>query len=190
MHEIPVKGVPKLASVLRVGERTIHAWRNAGMPTRGRGEFELGEVIEWARANVWTSKVNDSTEEGERLRAAELLKAEATAARAALRFRKEAGELIERAVAISLLCTQAAMVRTRLQAMPGEIASSFPPELRHDLMLELENKICLVLIDMRNQSTPAIFSKIVRLVEETIESMLREDAQKKPRRKKPCKPPT
>lgn len=159
--ELEVNSAAAVAAFFDVSRRTVEDWKTKGMPVRGERQYEVGEIARW-RASFQKRDISDSDIE-KRLKVAETRKTEAAATVGEVRAKRAIGEVMETRFTVAALGTMAAMVRARLQAIPGEMASSFPPEIRHDLMLEIEQKISLALIELANQGASSKeFNAVVR----------------------------
>ena len=145
-----VQTVVEVADFFSVSRQTVFEWKNKGMPTLDDG-YDLKEVLKWRDA--WAAKQNSEIETD--IEREEYLKMKAERQTKQAKLAGYVGKVIEKSIVITLLSSFAAVVRSRLQAIPGELAASIPPEFRHDLMIELEQKISLILTEMASWLLPS-----------------------------------
>lgn len=140
------KTTDEVAEFLGLSDRrSVQAYFAKGCPSeKTKDGYDLQAIMLWVKANVWCKSGKDSG----RLEEAEIRKAEADATLKETKVKQLIGQLISKVVVIAALSKLFNEIRARLQAIPGELASSIPPELRTDLTLDLETKINLILTGM------------------------------------------
>lgn len=161
-----VTTIPQVAAFFGKKRRAVDEWKNHGMPW-SKGRYDLSAITAWLlerRENsaghsprVGGDELNGHDENlQQRMELAEVLKAEADAALKMVKLRASLGELVERAIVEADIRTLFNQVRHRLQAIPEEVAGSFPPDVRLDLTLDLTTKLELVLQELAEcpQSPP------------------------------------
>lgn len=136
-----------LAEWLGVSRVTLRSWLKRGMPTRPDG-FDLQEVIRWRLKQTDMASQEADGAVGERRAAAELRRLEAQAAMAEIRAAQLAGNLIDRGAAEHAVREIVAGIRSRLQAIPGELAGTIPSDIRQDLTVDLWSKVNLILTNL------------------------------------------
>lgn len=142
--------LPTLASVQRffgISSATSKEWRRQGMPVDGRGRYNLRDIFHWwlesGKADRWAAKRSKNVSlDDEKLAIDIEIKR--------LKLQREAGELVERLAAYACLEQMFHRVRTRLEAIPEEIGSSFPPETRATVIDDVKSKIRLILREMEH----------------------------------------
>lgn len=118
----------------------------------GDRKFELGEIARWLRSSAKPAE-SDSAD-ARRLKAAEIRKAEAQAAIAETKAKILSGDVVLKERVIAYCATLCSFTRERLQAIPQELCPGFPPEIRDDLRVSLQDKLDYVLLEMSHISTP------------------------------------
>lgn len=138
-----VRSVNELAEFFGTSRQTIAAWKRRGMPQRRNG-YDLAAVAKWRlKEELSTAKPADEAD-------AKALNLLWQARTRELKFKHLIGELVRRDVVQSAISQLFNMIRQRLQAIPGELASGVPPEQRADVVLDLENRIAMILNQMAN----------------------------------------
>lgn len=134
-----VKTLSDVASFFDLAEQTVRAWRvgEQGMPGVDGG-WDLREIVRWkfAKLNKHSGPEEDDSERA--LRRKQIgIKAE----RDQLKLDQEKGLLIRKDEAVADITEVFATMKTRAEAWPAETASSFPPELRDSLLVDLKAKV-------------------------------------------------
>ena len=145
-----VKSASEAGRFFDVSRQTIWEWRQRGMPVTTDDRFDLSAIAQWRETTRKRDQASNGSDLDARQKLAEVKKLEAQARHADIRAKKAAGEVVNRDAIAALICIFVASVRTRIQAMPGEVATSIPLDFRHDLMIELEQKFGLILTEMSN----------------------------------------
>ena len=131
--------MPTLATVAEffaVHEQTIKGWRSEGLP-ESDGGWNLREIVRWRIARA--EKRGADTDESSRALMREKLRLDIE--RRQLELNEQKGLLIRKDEALADITEVFAIMRTRAEAWPAEIASSFPPELRDSLLVDLKAKV-------------------------------------------------
>ena len=131
--------MPTLASVaIFFGhhEQTAKSWRAEGMP-ESDGGWNLREIVRWRIARA--EKRGADTDASARALMREKLRLDIE--RKQLDLDQEKGLLIRKDEAVADITEVFAVMRTRAEAWPAETASSFPPELRDSLLVDLKAKV-------------------------------------------------
>ena len=68
-------------------------------------------------------------------------------------------ELVRKDAVLPAVMQQYAQVRSRLEALPEELAGSYPPEIRVDLISDSKHKIQLALRELETQAVPGAASE-------------------------------
>jgi phage terminase Nu1 subunit (DNA packaging protein) len=148
--------VPTLAGVQRFfncSHQTSKEWRNQGMPVRDDGKYDLKAIFDW-----WLSKgkwrhTSHGKEAIAKARAPlEEQKLEVEVDHKRLKLARDKGELVERELAHATVEEMFHRVRTRLEAIPEELAASMPPEIRAAMVDDARSKIRLILRQMEHWS--------------------------------------
>ncbi len=133
-----------VARLFNVRLETVIAWeKTRGMPVRSDGHYDLYDIMRWYEERQSVKKGGSHN-----TLAKEKLQLEIATKR--LKLQKEAGELVSRAAAESKIETMFALVRTRLQAIPDELAATVPAKLRAQFVADCGHKIQLILRAMAN----------------------------------------
>jgi hypothetical protein len=141
----------ELAAAAGVSVTTVKTWRGTpGFPEPVAGPFSVWAVCKWRaeRDQEYSSKISkdDDIEELERVNMA--LKNEALE----IKNRKLKGDLVSRTVQKSKNAAMFNEVRVQLEAAPGFIGASVPPEIRADVVHELEQQVRLILRKLANKA--------------------------------------
>ena len=118
-----------------------------------RGHWPLDEIARWRiqyeRERKSSRQIDPEQQDlKSRLELAEVLKAEADASLKELKLQLESGELVNREEAIATMEEMFHRVRARMESIPQELGTTFPPEMRSDLIADLRHKVRLVLREM------------------------------------------
>lgn len=148
------KDLKELAAFLGVSPNTIRHWfRRPDWPARDeeRG-FDLAKVHRWMLEREKAKTKPVAAGDGDDKSAAQLAKDKLAVdvETRKLRLMKEAGELVLRKNAYATIEQMFHRVRTRLQAIPEELASSLPAEVRAEYVHDGKHKIRLILTEMAN----------------------------------------
>jgi predicted transcriptional regulator len=150
-HKWHAETLAELAAFLGKSPHTVRHWlRHESFPRRDeqRG-YDLAEVHHWVLA--FEARKRKSAPQGEQTNAElEHEKLQIDVAARKLKLQQQAGELVLRENAYSTIETMFHKVRTRLQAIPEELASSLPPEVRAEYVHDAKHKIRLILTEMSN----------------------------------------
>lgn len=138
----------ELAFVLGIDPRTLRNWTDSGCECESSAGWSIRHAIEWARQNVWATRLPTTGEGGDRREAAELEKLEAQATIARTKSEQLLGMLVDREAVEAALRTLLNSIRHRLQACPDEIAGVIPPEFRADVAFDMATKVDLILTEM------------------------------------------
>lgn len=133
----------QIAELYGVAVKTVDNWSTEGMPGSGTTR-DLGEVVRWRRARDkhGDGDVSKAELEKEKLRIAN--------EHAELKLREARGELISRPGAEASFTALINSVRSRLEAMPEELASGLPGDQRADFVADAKNKVRLVCKEMES----------------------------------------
>ena len=151
MPTVPKKWTFTLADIAKatgLNFRTLESWRQLGMPSCfERNKYDLRKTLPWIVEHVQkrtkTGKVAPASEDATKA-ALERRKLLADAVAKELRVRKTIGELVDRNVAKATFESMCHRIRSRLEAVPEELASSLPANLRGDYLVDADHKIRLV----------------------------------------------
>lgn len=155
----------ELAAIAGVSETTISHWRReANFPRNAEGETEVYAFIEFIlrRDGLMADSSDKEEERLQRLKEAELLEKESKAVSALAKARAAVGELVDRERAIAMVAQLCGYVRSRLQALPAELASELPESaptdlaeflklcgrLRESMTARIENRVETILLGM------------------------------------------
>lgn len=123
--------------------QTVKEWRTGPQPMPGEeGKWPLNEIVQWREAKM---RPGLRSEQDEKRQAAEVRLKEIQARRAELKYRKEQGELVERSAVASVLARICTEIRTRLEAIPPEVGTTAPPDLRREIVRDVANKVAMAL---------------------------------------------
>ena len=140
-----VKTQKELAAKLGLSHRRVVQMVSEGMPIT-EGAYSVDAALDWRSRNISVPSTHADDSKAE----LEKAKLRIEVQRGELKLRKEAGELVERAAFESKVLQMFHRVRSRLQAIPGEVGSSIPPESRAETIADLQHKIALVLTEMEH----------------------------------------
>lgn len=145
-----VTSLGDVAAFLGVELQTVKEWRVG--PVRMPGEegcWDLSAITQWRcerlKANAVNAKSVEQIELANRLSAAEVGLKE-------LRLAQARGELVGRDEAIAKLWDMYNQCRVQLEAIPGIIGGVIPPEIRADVVHEIEQQIRLICRQMASQA--------------------------------------
>lgn len=130
-----------------VDRTTVTDWRNKGMPGIA-GKFPLDEIAQWLRKEVYPARNATKPAADSNREELEEEKLRINNARDTLKLQREAGELVDRNVAVSMLETAFNTVRSRLEQLPEELSSAAPAEHRFDLLEDAKNKVASALREL------------------------------------------
>jgi hypothetical protein len=146
--------VPTLADVAEffaVHESTVKGWRSQRMPGEP-GLWNLQSIVRWrlAKAEQRGLSVDDESE-----RSLLREKTRIDIERKRLELDEKQGRLVYRSAVESVLREGFSLTRARLQALPGEIASAVPADVRSVVLEESDVKVRLALKDLAKLSERA-----------------------------------
>lgn len=117
-------------------ERTVSTWLAEGCPGE-EGFYDLREIAKWRLLKAERRHGGDDQSERELRRDERRLIIE----RRQLDLDERKGLLIRKDEAVADITEVFATMKTRAEAWPAETASSFPPELRDSLLVDLKAKV-------------------------------------------------
>lgn len=139
-----VKNLADVAAFLGISRRQVQEYMSRGCPGvasdpgKQNGRFNLSEIVQWCRENIWRPPKETSTEDLE----VEELKTDVATKR--LKLMKLAGELVDRKVESADRKRVFNIIRNRLDAVPRELANLLPPDLRTDFLIDAQNQVALI----------------------------------------------
>lgn len=143
-----VSQVSDIARFFRVSLTTITNWRNATPPMPGvDGRWDLSEIAEWRRLQDRSGNVK--SQERIDLETRELA---AEVSMKETKDKKLKGLLVDRAAAKAAVANILNEARVQLEAVPGIIGSSVPPDIRQEVIHELSQQISLILKKMATKA--------------------------------------
>lgn len=137
----------QVAQFFGVERGTVTDWRNKGMPGV-TGKFPLDEIAQWLRKTVWVARNATKPAQDSGREELEEEKLRINNARETLKLQREAGELVDRQIAMSMLETAFNIVRARLEQLPEELSSAAPAEHRFDLLDDARQKVASALREL------------------------------------------
>lgn len=151
MSQWHAKSVADVAAFLGLSDRrSVQDYFKRGCPGKTDQGYDLQEIVAWVKEHIWCDKRSGGnggdkeTEELLKLRAERIIKE--------VKARQVIGELVSRERVRSALLSLLNQIRQRLQAIPDELASGVPPELRMDFTVDLKSKVSLILTEMSQWS--------------------------------------
>ncbi len=154
---LEVGSMKALARIFGVSYTTIaRDWVPRGMPgeqgVNGQpGRYSLPEIIQWREAYLLTlgnPQTEDERELRDRLELAQTLKAESSAAIEKIKLGELEAKFIDKESALAEITGMFHRVRQRIESIPQEVGTTFPPEIRADLIADLKHKLRMVLVEM------------------------------------------
>lgn len=142
---VKVKEVQEACRFFDVSREAFSQWRAAGMPVEKDGSFDLIKIMRWK------IKARGITTASEQQLKCEKLEIQNAAAR--LKLREQQGELVSRTVVKAKLSDLFHRIRSRLEALPGELATVVAASQRTEFVADAKHKVRLVLREMQSWST-------------------------------------
>lgn len=147
----------ELGRLLGVNRKTIHEWRSKSTFPRptvtGKTEkWDVLDVFYW----VFVTHLRHLGEGGGNLPAAarkaelECVKLEQENERRQIKLEAERGKYVLRDAIYAEIESMFHRIRSRLEAVPDELASTVPPELRPDYLADARHKMGLVLKELES----------------------------------------
>jgi phage terminase Nu1 subunit (DNA packaging protein) len=146
--EFVVNTLTAVARFFSVARPTVTEWRNSGMPVRDDGRYDLSMIFHWWKDSEKGTRTKGTSSKPPA--SLETQKLEIEIAHKRLKLQMDAGELVNRELAYSTIESMFHRVRTRLEAIPEELSSSLPPDIRATYIEDSKQKIRLVLREMEN----------------------------------------
>lgn len=143
---IKAKTRAEAAYNLGISSRQLQTWEESGCPGRGEDGYDIRVLILWAKENVWRRRANAEDEGGGETEGdlrKQKLKEEIEAKR--LANQQKRGQLVEKQAILAEQTRQNAIIRSRIESIPGEVASVVPPNVRGEVVASVEHKIKLTL---------------------------------------------
>lgn len=143
-----VNSMAEVASFFGISSTTIYSsWKVRGMPGSD-GAYDLGEIARWYVK--WQPKQGGDSGGDKTKTELECEKLEIENERRRLKLEMERGKLVLREATILEQEHVNHRIRSRLEAIPEELAASLPPELRADYLGDAKQKISLVLRELES----------------------------------------
>lgn len=139
-----VDSLKLVAGFFGVARETVSEWVKKGMPGSEK-EFRLDKIAQWLRVEIYprTPAVGDSKKAD-----LEIRKLRAETEMREIKTALQRGQLVERVAVLAANEEMFGTIRTRLEAIPEEVGSSVPPDLRQELVADWRNKVHLVLKEL------------------------------------------
>lgn len=141
------KTLVEVSQFFGVDRTTVTDWRNKGMPGIA-GKFPLDEIAQWLRREIYPARNATKPDKDTSREELEEEKLRIGNAREMLKLQREAGELVDRAVAMAMWETGFNIVRSRLELLPEDLSTGVPAEHRIDLVEDAKKKIALALREL------------------------------------------
>lgn len=140
-----VETLSQVAEFFGVTEQAAKQWRGGAKPMPGeQGNYNLKAIAQWLTAK--RNYRNMPEDESNRHAMREKIKVETERKLLELDLRR--GKLVEREAVAAVNRELFSLVRVRLEALPGEIASSFPADFRARAMEESGLKVTAALKEL------------------------------------------
>lgn len=143
------------ARLLGVSRKTIHEWsRKPGFPESIDGKYTLIDVYDWWRETIAGVTIGpqydmpDGGGSGKTKTELECEKLEVENERKRLKLEQERGKLVSREAVRNEIERLFHRIRSRFESAPEELASSLPPELRADYLMDAKMKVSLILREL------------------------------------------
>lgn len=152
-------GLQKVADFYELSLKTVKQWRTQGMPDRTSQGWDLLAIIRWRdkrMALLAGGRVGavdrmdapaadaDKASLAEQKRVAEVI----SNRKKLLELQEMQGKLVDADAARAQFEQMGNAVRQRLEALPGELASSVPPEIRPDFLADATHKVRLACLEI------------------------------------------
>ena len=150
-REVILNSASLVAVVFGVSENTVSGWRNAGLPVRDDGKYDLAAIHKWWREREEAKnrpKASDSMSDLEKR------KLQIEVDRREIQLNNERGKFVDRDAAKSTVTEMFHRVRNRLLAIPEELASSLPGDQRAGFVHDCKHRVNLVLSEMFHWKLP------------------------------------
>jgi hypothetical protein len=131
-----------------VSRTATKEWKNADMPVREDGRYDLKAIFDWWLAG---EKYQYAVTAGASRRSPddlETAKLEIEVDHKRLKYQRELGDLVQREAAKAAVAQMFHRVRARLMAAPEELASSLPADTRSGYIADAKHRISLILREM------------------------------------------
>lgn len=139
-----VDSLKLVAGFFGVSRETVSDWVKKGMPGAEK-QFRLDKIAQWLRVEIYPRTPTVGNPEKAELEIRNLrAETEAREIKTAL----QRGQLVERIAVLAANEEMFGKIRTRLEAIPEEVGSSIPPDLRQELVADWRNKVHLVLKEL------------------------------------------
>lgn len=137
----------ELALLLGVSERTVTGYKSQGIPQLPDGRFDASAVLKWMRTvGPWREPETARDLKDEKLQEEiNLLR---------LKYERESGKVVDRVETLATVETMFNMVRNRLDAIPEELGTALPPDIRPDVVHDWKRKIRLIQGEMAQWTLP------------------------------------
>lgn len=146
-----VSSLGEVAQLVGVELQTVKEWRTGADKMPGtEGRWDIIQIFRWRCERLKANAGNVKTQEQRDLELRELA---AEVASKELKLRKARGELISRDASKAATASILNEARVQLEAIPSILGASIPPDLRSDLVHELEQQIKLICRKMASKAT-------------------------------------
>lgn len=140
-----VSSQKEIAAFFGRSSRMVEKWALEGMPEKGPNGYDMLEIVRWRNDTLSEQAAGRQANKDESKSEQERIKLMLQNHKIHLELRKMQGELIERSAAEQNRREMGNRLRQRIQAIPAEAASSFPPAMRADAVADLTQRFALVL---------------------------------------------
>lgn len=138
-----------------VQAETVRSWISRGCPAAvgsspDGGRYDIAQMIRWCRKHVWVPRQNGSGGSGSTESELKIKILEIEYTTRALALKERLGQLVKKEAVLAAQTQQNVKIKTRLEAIPGEVAANIPVSLRSETIQAWERAIHRILKEMAN----------------------------------------
>jgi hypothetical protein len=134
--------VDQVAKFLGLARRQVDNYLARGAPGKTIDGYDLSAMVAWCKENIWLPKATSAKADLE----TEKLKNDVAASR--IKVLKEAGLVITREAATAAMEQAFNVVRTKLEGLGDELATTVPPEHRDEVRRSVKHRVSIMLREM------------------------------------------
>jgi hypothetical protein len=139
-----VMTLQEVADFFEMSLPSMWVWRSNGMPGE-EGCWDIRDIVRWDRDK---RKVSSGQQKSPELIQLEIEEKTIDVGKKKLAFRLQRNQLVDRAAAKAMIAQILNETRVLIEAIPGKIGPSIPPEIRTDLTHEWTQQLALILTKM------------------------------------------
>lgn len=147
-----VQTLQEIATLSGISYTSVRGWaKTQGFPVEPDGSYSIWEIATWRAARQPAPVVQNDDDETDR----DELRKEIQNRLLLLKLGEKSGELVSRSQAKAEITRMFHLLRTRLEAIPDQVATGLPPDLQPEIAADWKRQIELLCREIANWSLDA-----------------------------------